>query len=357
MTTKTPILLALACAALLVPCFLFPAWAANGAAALGPATLRTSDGSVLVLWGVKPPPSLGAKEYGRGQDALGSLLARGGVSCDVQPNNAGYCKNADNIDLALAMIQAGYLVVDRTVVRGTNLAGPYLRAEAAAQTMESGLWGQTTTTSPPQREASDLPGHLLSVLLALLAFVPVYVLMSRRLTRLDAAMRETSRLLVRKAEVERQERGILAAMLEAELRANKTKIDAFLIIYEEQLERLRASEGSGVSHGRRAGDVIHKRPALQRTVFDRVRLRLVLLGPDLARALRSLYAGVEVETEYIDISPTTPAAEVSQALESALGHCRALDTQIQKVLPQLERIAAAAPPPVEPPPEAEEAGV
>lgn len=307
---------------------------------LGPAVLRMTDGSVVRLWGVEIPPGIDSAQYLQARAALVDLVGDGQVSCEMQETGTAYCRNQNNIDLGLAMVQRGYLIVDREAVVGTTLQSLYIKAENFAATAGVGIWVTLSPSDVPQKAPFGtnfvFTGLVGGYFLLFCAVVAGFIFLSQRLGRTEQMLRETTTLFVRKKDIEQQECGILAAMLEAELRANKTKTDAFLIIYGEHIEKMRNT--STLPNYRRSGDIIHKYPALQRTVFDRVKDRLILLNPKLVQDLFVLYSFIHTEAEYIDISPTDSSSDILTALESALAYCRSLDARITKVLSYLESI-------------------
>jgi hypothetical protein len=310
--------------------------------ALGPDAFTTPDGTTVRLWGVEVPPGADAATRLKGRAALDALLTVGGVACETERAGALYCKNADNIDIALALVQAGHLLADRRAVAGSPMAQSYLNAEAEAAREHAGVWAGLGD-DPRTHQRSALGRIELFAAVGALAVLTIVccALMGARIARLRRTVEETTARLVRKRELEVQERALLGAMLEAELRANKTKTEAFLILYGEQLERLRSADGP-VTY-RRSGDIIHKQPTLQRTVFDRVADRVAILGPRVARALEGFYAGVRAEAEYVDITPGMSGQEAAAILDKALEQCRALDAQLTTLIPALEDIAESGP--------------
>lgn len=315
---------------------------AAGIQATSPAQFTTPDGTVVSLWGVEVPPGACASTRLKGRAALDDLLKIGGVACETRAGGARYCKNADNIDIALALVQSGHLLADRRALSGSPMAQSYLGAEAEAARKGSGIWGTLANTRDPG-DATAVGGWDLFLATALIMLVSLgsCAFTYMNVASLRRTVEETTARLVRKKEIEAQERALLGAMLEAELRANKTKTEAFLILYGEQLERLRALEGP-VTY-RRSGDIIHKQPALQRTVFDRVADRVAILGPRLARALEGFYAGVQSEAEYVDLAPGMSSETAMNILDKALERCRALDAQLEALIPALEEIAESGP--------------
>lgn len=314
----------------LTPC----AARAAGPWALSEGQIQDADGQIVQLWGAVAPPGAGVADQLRAREALADMLLGGGVVCEARPGGTVYCKNAQGLDLGLSMVQAGYLLVDQGVVEGTALADSYRQAEDQARAQGLGAWAYLK--AKPEHSLGPLNTPLFALGCILAAMALCHILIIRRISRLQASISETRRLVVKKGEIEHRERTILAAMLEAELRANKTKLEAFAIIYREQRAKL-GQEGAQAY--RRAGDIIHSRPALERVVFERVTDRLHILGPAAARAVAGLYEDMHPETEYIDLAPGMDTAEISRILDGALAACAALAGRIDRVLPSLEEIA------------------
>ena len=84
----------------------------------------------------------------------------------------------------------------------------------------------------------------------------------------------------RENSIRARERLVIAAALEGELKANQSKLEAFLLIYQEMLRNLK--EPGRAPKYKQGGEIIHEKPALARTIFDAYADRLELLGPGIA---------------------------------------------------------------------------
>lgn len=123
----------------------------------------------------------------------------------------------------------------------------------------------------------------------------------------------------RENSIRTRERLVIAAALEGELKANQSKLEAFLLIYQEMLRTLK--EPGRAPKYKQGGEIIHEKPTLSRTIFDAYADRLELLGPGLAGDLSQIYAQVEVEPEYktlaADLSPDKAIRVVERIVEGA----------------------------------------
>lgn len=123
----------------------------------------------------------------------------------------------------------------------------------------------------------------------------------------------------RENSIRARERLVVAAALEGELKANHSKLEAFLLIYQEMLRNLK--EPGRAPKYKQGGEIIHEKPALSRTIFDAYADRLDLLGPGIAGDLAHIYAGVDVDPEYKtlapDLSPDKAIRTVERIVEGA----------------------------------------
>ncbi len=334
--SRSPKLLILCMLAVLVPCGVY---GARANFALDATHLAFSDGRAVALWGVKTPEGMDMAAHLRAREALNAIIRDNApLVCDAMAGtHAVYCKTAQNMDVGLALVQNGVVVVDRQAVRFSALNTIYTQSEDAAKRGYVGIWAALAQKSFAQEGA-------LSFVMFVIGGLWVTVIVAAGL--MWRTMQNTQRLveswclrLAREEDLHTQERSILATMLETELRANKTKAEAFLIMYNGQLEKLRNADIGSATY-RRAGDVVYAGPALQRVIFDKVADRVNLLGPAEARALIAFYKGLPPKPEYTTLTPTMPVAEAETILEAAITQGRAINMRLDNLIKMLEVITA-----------------
>lgn len=132
----------------------------------------------------------------------------------------------------------------------------------------------------------------------------------------------------RENSIRSRERLVVAAALEGELKANHSKLEAFLLIYQEMLRNLK--EPGRAPKYKQGGEIIHEKPALSRTIFDAYADRLELLGPHLAADLAHIYAGVEVDPEYKTLAPDLSADKAIRTVERIVEGAKDMMPAIEK---------------------------
>lgn len=300
------------------------------------ATLA-SNGITVGLWGIDNPGQQGADAM-RARVYLDDLIAGQQVRCLTMAGDPASgqvrarCLNAGEKDIGLALISAGLAVVDRKDVSTSELAQTYMGAEHLAQARKLGIWGDNTAPLPSRADAAStagtssgaaadilaaIPGWLLlSVLLGvpLLGFFMVAMILHVNFKQLIKLQKyQIAGTQKREKQLKEREKYVIAAALEQEVHSNRAKLDAFLVIYEELLKSLR--DPGRTPKYQRAGDIIHEKPALTRTVYDAHVDKLDLLGPQLASDLASLYAMVTPNPDYKTLEPELPIEKAREQVD------------------------------------------
>lgn len=149
----------------------------------------------------------------------------------------------------------------------------------------------------------DTIPFIVQTLIIIAAIVGTMIMLNRQQTRqfegkIQSLLAEKD---ARENELRTRERVVIAASLESEMLANKTKIEAFLLIYQELLRSLK-DPGKAPKY-KLGGEIVHEKPALSRNIFDAYIARLELFGPTIAGELAELYAQIEEDPEYITLTP------------------------------------------------------
>ncbi|MEZ5919531.1 MAG: hypothetical protein R3D66_06470 [Alphaproteobacteria bacterium] len=105
-------------------------------------------------------------------------------------------------------------------------------------------------------------------------------------------------------------------MLDSELKSNKAKIEAYLVVYREMLQALENPERT--PKYKKAGDIVQRQPALDRVVFDRNTDKLDILGDRLSSEIIHFYARIKSKPDYINIEPDMALEEVTGIVQKAI---------------------------------------
>jgi len=138
----------------------------------------------------------------------------------------------------------------------------------------------------------------------------------RGFQKVIAAQNQNMDMVTRERQLRDKERKIFATMLDSEIKANKSKIEAYLVVYEEMLKDLTNTERS--PKYKKTGDIVQAQPALGRSVFDRNANKLDILGDSLSSEVIHFYARIKSSPDYINLEPDTPDEEALAVVEKAL---------------------------------------
>lgn len=157
----------------------------------------------------------------------------------------------------------------------------------------------------------------------------MFALNKRHVRDIDAKIAEFfAEKDAREGELRARERLVIAASMESELLANKTKIEAFLLIYQELLRSLR-DPGKAPKY-KLGGEIVHEKPALSRNIFDAYISRLELFGPTIAGELSQLYAQIEEDPEYKTLNPEMSQDQAINMVESIVLNAKNLLEPLEK---------------------------
>lgn len=325
------------------------AFATNALAA--DAQTLTGNNVTITLWGINPAAEPGSAEGIRARIYLDDLITGRPIRCLVmkgQPVAGGTvqarCLNADERDLGLLMIGAGLATVDRADVAGTDLATAYLGAERQARIAHAGLWNTGAVSAAPiAAVAPDIGGGFGGVplwavaaallIVPVLGFLIIGLIMHLGLRQLIVLQRyQIAGTQKRERQLKEREKYVIASALEGEVMTNRAKLDAFLVIYEELLKSLR--DPAKTPKYQRAGDIIHEKPALTRTVYDAHVDKLDLLGPQLASDLSHLYNLIVPNPDYRTLEPEVPIEKARELVDRIVRNA-------EKLMEPLDKTAAA----------------
>ncbi|MCC6597792.1 MAG: hypothetical protein IT559_03290 [Alphaproteobacteria bacterium] len=299
--------------------------------------VRAADAATLIvgktkvgLWGVESLTGMSAQFQVLSRLTLDSALGAERVRCEIKARVAerikAQCTNSSDLDLGLFMLQQGMVTADRSVVYGTVFEGPYLQAEMQAQNQKLGLWADTGAGQNAQGSGS---GNLMITLGFILflcivgAFSFLSIAMIRGFKTVAEAQKQSMDMAERERALKDKERALFAMMLDSEIKANKSKIQAYLAVYDEMLKALKDTDRP--AKYKKAGDIVQSQPAFERSVFDRNTEKMDILGDRLSSQVIHFYARIKTNPDYINIEPDMPLDEVIAIVEKALKNAERLD--------------------------------
>lgn len=326
-----------------------PSRAGNTAFALNGTALHT-NGQTINLWGLDNIYAGGTSENLAARVAMDDIINAGPVHCIAKSNPnmppiLAQCLNAQERDIALLLISNGYGITNRSQLEGSELLAPYIRAEQHARAQNLGLW---RNLGPTQQHASAqefltntpaLPLPYLALLLAvpMMGFAFIGLILKRGFKELVTLQKyQIAGTQKRERELKAREKHVIAAALESEINTNRAKLDAYLIIYEELLKSLR--DPTKTPKYQRAGDIIHDKPALTRTVYDSNLDKLDLLGSDITNKLSALYQNIDPNPDYRTLEPEMPIEKVWETVERIIRNAEQMIDPMDQIVGALNVI-------------------
>jgi hypothetical protein len=257
-------------------------------------------------------------------------------------NIVARCSTSENQDLALELLNTGFVVVDRAQTYGTVFATSYETAQEKARLGGAGVWKLLKNEKEdPSGPPSWLKPHMGVLLPIALMFGPfgglavvglvMWYWLKRMATAQEQDQEQTSR---KEAMLLTRERQVLVTTLEGELSENKNKIEAFLVIYGDMLRSLK--DPNETPKYQQGGDIVQKHPSFSRTVFESNVSKLSLLDIKLAGKVSKLYSGMPKEQEYINLEPGVPLETAVQLVEKVLKEAETLIDPINTVIGGLQ---------------------
>ncbi|MFP4098656.1 MAG: thermonuclease family protein [Alphaproteobacteria bacterium] len=301
------------------------------------------------LWGVEKIDSKAAIFNLKARTALEKLIDGEPVLCMEQARKdfviSAQCINYKEQDLSLYLLESGYVTADRSVIHGSVYEEPYLRAENKARDSNVGVWadgGESYTTAPGDKQAQNFMfGAFLLVAVFILALIVLGFFVMRGFGRVIDVQSRSLDLAMKERDLKEKEKKVIASMIYSEVKENKSKIEAYLLVYEEMLRDF-ADDTKSKTY-QKTGEVVQKQPALGRVVFDGNTDKLDLFGGELASNLVHYYARIKTNPDYIEISPDMPLKEVQDVISAVVSSARKLDSLSASLLDKLSRYEAVSP--------------
>lgn len=304
--------------------------------ALAANEVTLSAGNRLIrLWGIDAIDAGGAKFRMEARTALDNQIGNAAIQCDVKGNSAtavlAQCVNDADTDLGLFMLQKGYVMADRASVYGSAYEEPYINAERQAQQKSLGIWSEDTSKGSSIDGARTLLiGAFVLLMLFIASFVFLAFVMMRGFKNFMASQERSNDFMHKEREIKNQERKLVASLLDAELRGNKSKIEAYMMIYGELLKSIQ--DPNKAPSYKKTGDIVQMQPVMDRVVFDRNTDKMDLLGRRLASEIIHFYARIKTNPDYVNLEPETSLEDAKALVEKALAGASRLDTLLQSIL-------------------------
>ncbi len=291
----------------------------------------------ISLWGVDAVATGNPVFELQARSVLEEKIAQKPIECVIKIRNqndiSAQCVNHAEEDLSLYMLQQGYVVVNRELVYGSIYENPYIEAEKSAQRQSKGLWSLNHEKGSGNRFEDGHPFILGGVIfvgfvLAALAAITFYIM--RGFRNVVEVQNQSMDLATKERVLREKEKFVIASMIDAEIKTNKTKIEAYLLMYDEMLKDLKNK--SKEPKYKKTGDIIQKQPALSRSVFDGNTHKLDLLGQHTASDIIHYYARIKTVPDYMEIEPDAPVNEVIGIVDVAVDGARKIDSISDKLL-------------------------
>lgn len=283
-----------------------------------------SDTQQITLWGVEKVQNNTVILNLSARSALEEKIGTRPVLCDIEHVENGkisaQCTNSSQEDVSLFLLQQGYVNADRKVLRGTIYEQPYLKAEKEARENGRGVWAENGASS---QYGFSTVFMVLGAVFAL-ALCALGLMILRGFKNAVEVQNRSIDIAEKERALKNQEKHIVASMLLAEVKSNRTKIEAYLMIYQDVLKGIITP--SSATKYQAGGDIIQKQPALSRVVFDSNASRLEMMGAPLASDIIHYYARIKTVPDYAEVKPEDTQKDVQKLVETAIDNAQKLDS-------------------------------
>lgn len=306
-------------------------------------TVLLSEEDRIVLWGIEEVDA-GVKIFSlKVRSALERKIGEKPVTCTVKGVEDGsvqaQCINEREEDLSLYLLQQGYASADRALIYGSIYEEPYITAEKIAQENKHGVWeeGVGSSSSGEKQSRNFLIGASFLVIVTVLGLVVLSFYIMRGFGRVVDMQSQVIDLASKERSLKDQEKYIISSMITSEIKENKTKIEAYLMIYEETLTDF--EDNGRTPKYKSGGEVIQKQPGLSRVIFDGNTHKLELLGATLPSELIHYYARIKTNPDYIELKPEMSEEEAQKIIETAVDTAKKLDKISDSILDSFQKNA------------------
>lgn len=287
------------------------------------------DGNTRIkLWGIEKVSSEATVFNLKAKGQLEKKISRKPVLCTIMgymdDTYLGQCTNQQGEDLSLYLLQSGFVSVDRPAVKATIFENPYVKAEQDAQDAAIGVWGAENrfTSSGEVQSKNFMIGAFVLMGVFILALLVIGFFVVRGFKRVVDVQNRSLDFAMKERTLKDKEKLVIASMIAAEVLENKTKIEAYLVIYEEMLQDF--SDPAKQANYQKTGEIIQKQPALSRSVFDGNTYKLDLFGSDVSSKVIHYYARIKSEPDFVELAADTPFDDAKSIIEKAVSNAKKL---------------------------------
>ena len=307
------------------------------------STTLISDETEISLWGIEKILSDASVFHLKVRGVLEKKIDDQNVTCIIKSGDEkniikAQCVNIKEEDLSLFLLQQGYASADRASIYGSIYEKPYLNAEEEARIDGKGAWAEDVIMSSGDMQSQNFmmgAFFLMAVFILALCLLGFYIM--RGFGRVVDIQNQSIDLATKERSLKDKEKYIIASMIDAEVKANKAKIEAYIMVYDEVFQRL---DNQGITPTyKKTGEIIQKQPALDRSVFDGNTHKLDSFEPRLISDIIHYYARIKTVPDYVDITPDIPQDEVIQIISTVIENANKLNEISDSLLDQFVQYA------------------
>ena len=295
-----------------------------------------SENAHIRLWGIEKVDNISGIFNLKVRKFLESKINGKSILCTLKHKEStgvvAQCTNKEQQDLSLLLLQEGYVSVDRLAVQGSIFETPYFDAENRSRDAEEGIWGNAgfSGNNADFHSTNLMIGVVVLMSLFILALLILSSMMIKGFRTVADAQTLSLDLANKEKSLKDKERYVMGAMISSEIIENKSKIEAYLMIYERVLEDLNDENRS--QQYKKTGEVIQKQPALSRSVFDGNTNKLDLFGSTLSSHIIHYYARIKTAPDYIEVTPEDTSEEVQEIAKMSVENAKKLLENSEQVL-------------------------
>lgn len=291
-----------------------------------------SEGLEINLWGIQPAGSSETHLELRALNLLQHMINDQDVTCKIMTaedvtHPSARCSTSDGDDLSLKLLQQGLAIRDRRALYGSVFASSYQEAEELARRNKNGIWKlvDTDDKSLVDRILDNDKNLMMTaigfILLPFLAMLILGFIIVRSISRLEKyqSSQATSHYTKERG-LYQQEKNLILKNLEAELKENKSRVEAFLTVYMEMLSNIKDPEVT--PQYQKSGDIVSLQPNFAHDIFEEHINTLSSLDMKLSAELNRFYKMLGSDPDYIDLDPSTPREEAISIVDKIVSEAR-----------------------------------
>ncbi len=304
-----------------------------------------SEGIEIRLWGIQPASTSETQLDLRALNLLQNMIGNGNVNCKIMTATdvtkpTARCSTAGGEDLSLKLLEQGLVIRDRRALYGSVFASSYQEAEDLARRNENGIWAFVDTQDKGMiadilEDEEKLAMTAISlILLPFMAMLILGFIVVRSISRLERHQSSQANThYAKERDLYNKEKKLILQKVETELLENKSRVEAFLTVYQEMLSSIKDAENT--PQYQRSGDTVSLQPNFSRIIFNENVSKLSSLDMKLSSELNQFYRDLGDEPEYVELDPSTPREDaigmVDKIVSKARDYLPHFDHMISKV--------------------------